>query len=233
MNPEEQLVARTLGYPESSVGRLMSPDVISLDSDMTVGDALKYIRWAKVLSDEYLSNLYIVNENFELIGEVSLTTLVSTDPLTLSVMYLLRSNPVTLTPFDDEGQAVEISRKYDRSSFPVVDGNRKLLGVVTGDDIFDVAEDEATEDIQQFGGQGAEEDSYFQTPLMTMLQKRVGWMAVLLFQVSCHVLRLVLMKSPFQNGLFLFCFFQLLVLQVVTQVLKQHHLLFVALQFVR
>ncbi len=180
LNPEERLVAsELLSYPESSVGRLMNPEVISFEAGMSVGDALKYIRWAKIISDEYLNNLFIVDEEKTLIGEVSLTVLVSTDPLTLPVSEIMRRSLVTLSPLDEEGQAVEMARKYDRSSYPVVDENKKLLGVVTSDDIFDVAEDEATEDIQQFGGQGALEDSYFQTPLLTMLQKRAGWLAVL------------------------------------------------------
>lgn len=180
LNPEEQVVAsELLSYPESSVGRLMSPDVISLDYDMTVEDALKSIRWAKILSDEYLNNLFVVNKNKELIGEISLTVLVSTDPLTLPISSIMRKSLVNLSPTDDEGTAVEMVRKYDRNAFPVVDEHKKLLGVVTSDDIFDVAEDEATEDIQQFGGQGALEDSYFQTPLLTMFKKRAGWLAVL------------------------------------------------------
>ena len=193
LDPEARQVAwKLLSYPESSVGRLMTPDLITLDSSMTVKEAFQKIRWTKTLSDEYLNHLFVVNKNRELIGEVSLTSLVSADPLTVPVSDIMKTTLVTLSPMDDETRAVEVLRKYDRNSFPVVDEKNKLLGFVTGDDVFDVAEEEATEDIQQFGGQGALEDSYFQTPLFTMVQKRAGWLSVLFIGgfISCATLKL-------------------------------------------
>lgn len=192
LNPETRQVAwKLLSYPHSSVGRLMIPDLVTLDASMTVKDAFARLRWMKTISEEYLNYLFVVNKKKELIGEVALTTLVSCDPPSLPISEIMRTNFVALNPFDDETSAVEAFRKYDRSSFPVVDKDQRLVGFVTSDDVFDVAEDEATEDIQQFGGQGAMEDSYFQTPLFTMLQKRAGWLSVLFIGgfLSCATLK--------------------------------------------
>lgn len=192
LDPVERQVAwKLLSYPDSSVGRLMSPDLITLDSSMTINDAFKRLRWTKTLSDEYLNYLFVVNNKKELIGEVSLTSLVSADPLSISISEIMKKSMVTLSPSQHESVAVEMLRKYDRSCFPVVDEQKKLLGFVTSDDVFDVAEEEATEDIQQFGGQGALEDSYFQTSLLTMLKKRAGWLAVLFIGgfLSCAALK--------------------------------------------
>ena len=193
LDPEERQVAwKLLSYPHSSVGRLMIPDLITLDASMTVKDSFARLRWMKTLSDEHLNYLFVVNDKKELIGEVALTTLVSCDPLTIPISEIMRTSFVALNARDDESVAVEALRKYDRSSFPVVDDDGKLVGFVTSDDVFDVAEDEATEDIQQFGGQGALEDSYFQTPLFTMLQKRAGWLSILFIGgfLSCATLKM-------------------------------------------
>ncbi|MCB9228767.1 MAG: magnesium transporter [Deltaproteobacteria bacterium] len=180
LNPEERRVARKLlSYPEDSVGRLMTPEVLALSADMTVAQALEKIHWNTSLPVEYLNYLYVTGQNGELIGEVSLASLVVCDPRTLLVGAVMKKNYVALEPNQEGNEAVEIFRKYDTHFIPVVDQERKLLGIVTSDDVFDVAEEEATEDIQQFGGHQALEDSYFQTPFLTMVRKRAGWLAVL------------------------------------------------------
>ena len=180
LDPRERQVARELlSYPESSVGRLMTPEVLSLSSTMTVAEALEKIHWNTRLPTDYLNYLYVTGASGELIGEVSLATLVVSDPRSQPISGVMKKNHVALEPGQDEAEAVEIFRKYDTHFIPVVDDNRKLLGIVTSDDVFDVAEEEATEDIQQFGGHQALEDSYFQTPFFTMVRKRAGWLAVL------------------------------------------------------
>ena len=91
----------------------------------------------------------------------------------------MRKTNIVLEPEQEQNDAVEIFRKYEYTIIPVVNQQRKLIGIVTADDVFDVAEEEATEDIQQFGGHAALEDSYFATPILTMLRKRAGWLAFL------------------------------------------------------
>ncbi len=182
LDPEERQVAwKLLSYPEDSVGRLMTPDFLSLRADMQVSEALAYIRWSSMLPPEYLHHLFVADMKGRLIGEVSLAELVVCDPPTEKVETVMSKSIVYLRPDQEDQEAVEIFRKYDRTYIPVVDNNKAIIGIVTADDLFDVAEEDATEDIQQFGGQGALEDSYFLTPILTMLRKRAGWLSFLFF----------------------------------------------------
>ena len=153
------------------MGRLMTPEVLALSGSMTVAQALDKIHWNTTLPTDYLSYLFVTGENGVLIGEVSLATLVVCDPRSKRIESIMKKNYVALEPEQEGSEAVEIFRKYDTHFIPVVDQERKLLGIVTSDDVFDVAEEEATEDIQQFGGHQALEDSYFQTPFWTMVRK--------------------------------------------------------------
>ncbi|NRA44520.1 MAG: magnesium transporter [Oligoflexales bacterium] len=182
LDPEERKVAWTLlSYPENSVGRLMTPDFLALDVGMTVSQALESINWSTTLPIEYLNYLFVTQQDGTLVGEVSLASLVVSDPRSLPITQIMKKSYVSLNPNQDAEEAVEIFRKYDSNYMPVVDDNRHIIGIVTADDVFDIAEEEATEDIQQFGGHGALEDSYFQTPFRTMVWKRVGWLALLFF----------------------------------------------------
>lgn len=180
LDPEERQVAwKLLSYPEDSVGRLMTPDFLALKHDMTVSQALDKIHWNTALPVDYLNYLFVTDHEGVLIGEVSLASLVVCDPRSMQINEIMKKNYVALDPLQEAEEAVEFFRKYDTNFIPVVDEKKKLLGIVTSDDVFDVAEEEATEDIQQFGGHSALEDSYFQTPFFTMVKKRAGWLAFL------------------------------------------------------
>lgn len=214
LNPKERQVARKLlSYPEGSVGRLMTPDILVLNGNMTVAGALDLIRWTKALPHDYLNYLFICDDQGVLIGEVSLAELVISDPQTRSISHIMKKNSVVLAPDEEATEAVEIFRKYDRNYIPVVDQEKKIIGIVTSDDVFDVAEEEATEDLQQFGGQDALEDSYFQTPTFTMIKKRLGWLAVLFVCgfFSCQALQSY--EGTLEQAIFLMFF-----LPIVTSV---------------
>ncbi len=181
LSPSELAVTKTLlSYPEDSVGRLMTPDFLALKQSMKVSQALEYIHWSQTLPVEHLNYFFVTGDDSKLIGEVSLASLVVCDPATKPLSEIMKKNYVFLHPEQEQNDAVEIFRKYDHSYIPVIDDHKVLLGIVTADDVFDVAEDEATEDIHQFGGQGALEEGYFQTPVWVLFQKRIGWLTVLL-----------------------------------------------------
>lgn len=180
LSPEERSVAwKLLSYPEDSVGRLMTPEFLALDKQMTAAQALDYIRWTKTLPTDHLSNLFVTASDGRLLGEISLATLVLCDPPTEFVGNIMVNRFASLHPSENQEVAVDYFRKYDRTCLPVVEQNNTLVGIVTADDLFDVAEEEATEDIQQFAGHGALENSYFKTPILTMLKKRAGWLLFL------------------------------------------------------
>jgi magnesium transporter len=176
---ESKIAAQLLSYPEGSVGRLMTPDFLVLNASMKVKEALDKIHWNTTLATDFLNYLFVSADDGQLIGEVALATLVVCDPPSTLISEVMRKSRVSLQPQQEENVAVDIFRRYDRNYIPVVDENNKILGIVTADDVFDVAEEEATEDIHQFGGHVALEDSYFHTPFFAMLKKRAGWLSFL------------------------------------------------------
>ena len=193
LDPDERSMAwKLLSYPEDSVGRIMSPEFLAIDKDITVRDALADLRWRSAkIRETLLHHILVVDCNGELQGHLNLATLVTCDPDTLKVSELADSIPYSISALDDEGVAVDYFRKYDRPYVPVVNEHNLLVGIVEADDIFDVAEEEATEDIQSFGGQASLEDSYLQTPIHVLLRKRGSWLAMifLLMMFTANVLQ--------------------------------------------
>jgi magnesium transporter len=180
LSPEERRIAwQLLSYPEDSVGRLMTTEIMELNASARVNDVMERLRWAREIPQEQLNVLYVTDANRQYIGDVTLAGLVTADPPTKKIEELMTGKQAAIKATDDQSVAVDFFRKYDRSYLPVVDEDNILLGIVTADDVFDVAEEEATEDIQQFGGQSTLEDSYFQTPLLTLFRKRAGWLGIL------------------------------------------------------
>jgi len=178
LSPNELKAARDLlGYPPESVGRYMTPRYVALRPNMTAAEALAYIRRAG-RDQETLSVLYVVDDAGMLMKELRLGTLVLADPearVTGIPDRTLVSIPVTT----DREEAVRAFEKYDRLALPVVDRDGHMLGIITADDILDVAEREATEDIQKIGGMEALDGPYLEVGLVQMLKKRGGWLSVL------------------------------------------------------
>ena len=180
LSPEERSMAwQLLSYAEDSVGRLMNPEFIAVRGELKVSEALEFIRWTVRDSEELHSFLFVFDPDGKYKGQVSLASLILADPPTLTLEQIMDTATVALSVTDDKGAAVDFFRKYDKAFSPVVDADGVLVGVLTADDVFDIAEDEATEDIQQFGGTAILEDSYFETPMHVLLRKRAGWLCVL------------------------------------------------------
>ncbi len=178
LSPRERRVAVTLlGYPEDSVGRLMTTDYVAVRPEWTARQALDHIRrYGK--DSETLNVLYVVDAGWHLLDDLRLRELLLADPDTV-VGDLMDRRFVALAARDDQETAVGVFRDYDRVALPVTDGAGVLLGIVTIDDVLDVAEEEATEDIHKIGGSEALEDPYLATPLATLVQKRAKWLVVL------------------------------------------------------
>jgi magnesium transporter len=178
LTPEERHVATALlGYPEDSVGRLMTPDFIQVKEDWTVQHVLDYVR-EYGRDTETLNFVYVVDERGKLIDDVRMREFLLR-PLTAKVSDIRDQNFVALNVGDSQQDALNVFRKYDRAALPVVDSNGVLVGIVTADDMLDVAEKEATEDIQKFGGMEALEEPYMRIPLWRMVRKRAGWLVIL------------------------------------------------------
>ena len=178
LTPEERRVAQALlGYPEGSVGRLMTPDFIAVHEDWTVKEVLDYVR-EYGRDSETLNVIYVVDENSKLIDDVRMREFLL-KPLTAKVREIRDETFVALRVNESQEEALNSFRKYDRTALPVVDSNNVLVGIVTIDDMLDVAEEEATEDIQKIGGMEALDEPYMQSSFFQMVRKRAVWLVVL------------------------------------------------------
>jgi magnesium transporter len=178
LTPEERHIAQALlGYPEGSVGRLMTPDLIAVKADWTVREVLDYVR-ENGRDSETINIIYVVDDRDKLIDDLRIREFLLT-PLDKKVSELMDENFVALSVADSQEDALNVFRRYDRSALPVVDSGGVLVGLVTTDDMLDVAEEEATEDIQKFGGMEALDEPYMRIPLWKMVRKRAGWLVIL------------------------------------------------------
>ncbi|MFN7020464.1 MAG: magnesium transporter [Phycisphaerales bacterium] len=174
---ERRQTQAILGYPTGSVGRLMTPDYVRLRPDWSVQYALEHIR-RYGRDAETINMVYVVDDKGVLIDDIRLRSLLLADPAQ-TVESLMTRNYVALSADQPQEEAVRAMSRYDRVALPVVDSRGVLLGIVTVDDVQDVAEEEATEDIQKLGGVQALEQAYIQTGTVEMFRKRGVWLGAL------------------------------------------------------
>lgn len=175
---ERQATALLLGYGEDTAGGIMTPEYIDLKSFYTVEEALKRIRRVG-LDKETVYYCYVIDEKRHLIGTVSLRQLVLADPETTVADLMEREVKYATTDEDQEEVAHKI-QLYDLLALPVVDRENRLVGIVTHDDVLDILQEEATEDIYRLGAMEVPEQSYFRTRMLTVAGNRVGWLLLLL-----------------------------------------------------
>ena len=178
LSDEERKTAKSLlQYPDDSIGRLMTPDFVSVKEDWSISQVLEYIRkYGK--NSETLSMVYVTDNKGNLIDDVRVREFLLA-PLDAKVSELMDHQFVSLNAKDDQEQAVKLFKQSNRVALPVTDFNGLLLGIITIDDVVDVMEEEDTEDIQKFGGAEALDESYSQTSFGKLVRKRAGWLIVL------------------------------------------------------
>ncbi|MEO0097228.1 MAG: magnesium transporter [candidate division WOR-3 bacterium] len=176
--PEERKEAlELLGYPKDSVGRLMTPDYIKIKEHWTIKYSLEHIR--KFGKDaETLNILYVVDDEGKLIGEVHLRRLVLAEPLQ-RISEIMEKDFMAINVYQDQEEAAKMMRRYDLIALPVVDKRNILLGIVTVDDILDVYEEEATEDLHKRAGVIPLKFSYTATSIISLFKKRIVWLSLL------------------------------------------------------
>ncbi|WP_010586126.1 magnesium transporter [Schlesneria paludicola] len=178
LSDQQQAIARSLlEFPEDSVGRLMSPDFVAVRSNWTVEHVLDHVR-RHGQDSETLNVVYVVDHDMHLIDDLRIRQILLA-PVHTTIERLMDSNFVNLKATDLKRSAIEVFRRYDRTALPVVDDHGRLVGIVTIDDVLDVAEQAATEDAQKFGGLEALSEPYSTTPLLTMVHKRATWLVIL------------------------------------------------------
>lgn len=181
LNPEERKITLSLlGYPEESVGRLMTPDYIDVEPHWTVEQVLTYIRdYGK--SSETIDVIYVTDENGKLIDDVRIRDFLLVDPKTTKVEDLIDGRYISLHVNDDQKETMSVFQMNNRVALPVVDDKNVLLGIITIDDVLWVAEEEYTEDIQMIGGTEALDEPYLDVSLFHLYKKRIVWLIVLFF----------------------------------------------------
>jgi len=178
LTPDERAVAATLlGYPPNSIGRLMTPDYIAVREQWTVQEVLDYIR-SHGQDSETLNVIYVVDDHGVLVDDIRIREFLLTLP-ERRVADLMDRRFVALNAADDQNAAVTVFRREDRSALPVTDSAGVLIGIVTIDDVLDVAEAVATNEIQRIGGSEALDEPYMRIALVRMIQKRAGWLTAL------------------------------------------------------
>jgi magnesium transporter len=176
--PTRKEVKALLAYQEDQAGGLMSPRYARVRSDMTVDEAVSYLRKQARAQVETIYVAYVLGPDQRLVGAVSFRDLFAADH-DKYVRDVMRTELVTATDQQDQESVSRLFAQHGLSALPVVDDEGRMKGIVTVDDIVDVVQEEATEDIQKFGGMQALDAPYLQIGVRGMVRKRAGWLAAL------------------------------------------------------
>jgi magnesium transporter len=178
LSPSERQVAlKLLGYPENSVGRLMTPDFLAVRKDWTVRQVLDFIR-AYGHDSETINLIYVVDDKGKLVDDIKIKEFLFVSP-THKVSDLMDNSFIALFTTDDQEVAINTFKRNNRGALPVIDAQGILKGIVTIDDVLFLAEEEDTEDIQKIGGTEALDEPYMDAPLFHLIRKRGVWLIIL------------------------------------------------------
>jgi magnesium transporter len=182
---DEEVLRQLLTYPEDTAGGIMNPDVVALQPGESVDDAIRYLR--SVAEDTPIAAVYVVDEEHRLLGFVRLRRMVTARPAAL-LGDIMSTDVISVQVETDQEEVADIVDKYDFMAIPVVDIDNRLAGVVTVDDILDVIEEEATEDIYKMAGSSIEEEE--SESILHVARYRLPWLLVCLAgtQLSSMVL---------------------------------------------
>jgi magnesium transporter len=178
LEPEDRAEAvHLLGYPEESVGRLMTPDFVAVEAEWTIDRAFEHIR-EKARESETINVIYVVDETWHLLGYVELNKLVLAKT-NKKINEVMENRVISLSASEDREVAVHVMNDHKLSVIPVVDSDGSLLGIVTFDDVVEVAEEEATEDFQKASAISPLDTGYQNATILRLFKRRVGWLVAL------------------------------------------------------
>src|ERR1700744_3662936 len=178
LDPEERKITLSLlGYPERSVGRLMTPDYIAVEKDWTVREVIEHIR--EVGKDsETIDVIYVVDEKGYFIDDIRIREVILANP-EKKIEDVIDNRYIALNVNDAQETASEAFKMNNRVALPVLDNNNLLLGIVTIDDVLWITQEEFSEDIQKIGGTEALDEPYLEIPLLKLFKKRIVWLVIL------------------------------------------------------
>ncbi len=180
LSNEERIVATSLlGYPENSIGRLMTPEFVSVKAYYTVEQTLEHIRtFGK--DSETLNVIYVVDDTGKLIDDIHIREIILAKP-EQKIEELMDSRFISLHAFDDQESAIRVFKDHDRVALPVINADEMLIGIVTFDDIMDVEEEEATEDFHRFGSIQDAIINPIKAKFAFLYKKRIIWLFILVY----------------------------------------------------
>ncbi len=180
LSPDDLKEARQLlGYPEESIGRLMTPDYVAVRPSWSVADALDHIR-RHGNESETVNTVYVTDKSGKLLDALPLRRFILTE-IHETVESIMDDTVVSISAYEDREEAVRVMQRYDRIALPVVDSGGVLLGIVTFDDVFEVAEQEATEDFHRSAAIAPLKGSYWELSPARLFRSRIGWLSILVF----------------------------------------------------
>ena len=211
LSPEQRKVSvELLGYPKDSIGRRMTPEYIAIKNNWTVEECLATVRHKGKNREDVLAQLYVVDEKDHLIDFVRLRNLVVAD-LKTPVTDLLENQSVALKASDDQETAIAAFKKFDMTMLPVVDSQNVLVGVLTVDDVLDLVEREATEDIQKMGGMESLDEPYMTITLWRMIRKRAPWLVILFLSEMLTTTAMTFFEDELSRAVILALFLPLII----------------------
>jgi len=185
LTPEDrEITMELLNYPPNSAGRLMTPEYVDLEENMSVNEALKHVRETGK-NKETIYTLFVIDKTRKLLGTVELKDLIFADPET-KIRDIMKPDPIFVYTTTNQEEVAMIMKKYDLLVIPVVDSEERLVGIITIDDIVDVIEEEATEDIYKMASMETIRTSYLHTSPWNLFRKRVIWLILLLLLESIN-----------------------------------------------
>jgi len=173
-----KMINEILQYPEDSAGSVMTTEFVELQGTMTAAEAIAHIRKVGV-DKETINTCYITGRTHIIKGVVSIRSLILADPQTKCV-DLMSPNVVTVNTLEDQETVAQMFAKYSFNALPVVDGDKRLLGIVTMDDAMDILEAETTEDMEKMAAITPSDRPYLSTGVFEIWRNRIPWLLMLL-----------------------------------------------------
>lgn len=177
-----KLINQFLKYPEDSAGSIMTIEYVDLKKEMTVKQALEHIRETGV-DKETIDTCYVLDDNRILEGILPIRKLILSEDSTV-VKDIMTTDPIYVNTHDDQEKIAALFKKYDLISMPVVDNERRLVGIVTIDDIVDIIEQENTEDLQKMAAMHPSEEEYLKTSPLVLAKHRITWLVILMISAT-------------------------------------------------
>jgi len=177
-----KLINQFLKYPEDSAGSIMTIEYVDLKKEMTVEQALKHIKETGV-DKETIDTCYVLDSNRILEGVVPIRKLILSDEST-RVEDIMTTDPIYISTLDDHEKIASLFKKYDFISMPVVDNERRLVGIVTIDDVVDIIDQENTEDFQKMAAMHPSDEEYLKTNPLVLARHRITWLLILMVSAT-------------------------------------------------